>query len=117
MPEETPKIIADSFKIRIPSHWTPPKYHFGQWVKQGIIVGCDYYPRDRAAAYQYKEAWRYSVLPDFYADAESIETYQESEIKPFSPEELRAALEADIAFHELRLTELKKYCNQVSSHD
>ena len=100
--------------ICIPSDWTLPKYYFGQWVKEGLIVGCTYYPAGSKAAYQYKQIWRYCLLGNLLSDAEDIKYLTESEITPLTSEELLAKIQAEIDFHHGRIAalskQLSKYC-------
>ncbi|MEH1808481.1 hypothetical protein [Nostoc sp.] len=99
--------------ICIPSDWTPPKYHFGQWVKEGLIIGCTYYHAGSKPAYQYQQIWRYCVLPDPQSDAEDIMYFLESEITPLTPVEFLAKIQAEIDFHQDRIAALTQQLNQV----
>ncbi len=94
--------------ISMPGDWTLPKYHFGQWVKEGLIVGCTYYPAGSKAAYQYKQIWRYCLLRNLLSDAEDIKYLTESEITPLTPEQLQTKIQAEIDFHQDRIAALSK---------
>lgn len=105
--------INDSqLSISMPNDWIPPKYHFGQWVKEGLIIGCTYYHAGSKPAYQYKQTWRYCVLPDVQADAEDIKYFLESEITPLTPEELFTKIQTEIDFHVSRVAALNKQLNE-----
>lgn len=80
MPEETVKVI------HIPGHWSPPKYYFGQLVKQGRIIGLEYQPPETKRGYELKQRWTYSILMD---DEYEVECFPESSIEPASPQDLR----------------------------
>ncbi|MHC5779721.1 hypothetical protein [Nostoc sp.] len=102
-----------NLSISMPSDWTPPKYYFGQWVEQGLIIGCTYYHAGSKPAYQYKQIWRYTVLPDPLADAEDLEYFKESEITPLTTVELLTKIQAEIDFHSSRLTALNQQLAEV----
>ncbi|MEH2458290.1 hypothetical protein [Nostoc sp.] len=97
---------SKQLSISMPNDWTPPKYHFGQWVKEGLIIGCTYYHLGTKPAYQYEQVWRYSVLADEQADAEDIKCFLESEITALTPEELQQKIQSLIDFHRNRMTAL-----------
>lgn len=99
-------ISHKQLSICIPSDWTLPKYHFGQWVKEGLIIGCTYYPAGSKAAYQYKQIWRYCVLENLQADAEDIKYFIESEITPLSNVELQTKIQAEIELYQNKITAL-----------
>ncbi|MBN3951949.1 MAG: hypothetical protein HWQ38_37985 [Nostoc sp. NMS7] len=103
--------------ISMPHDWTPPKYHFGQWVKQGLIIGCTYYHAGSKPAYQYQQTWRYCVLPDVQADAEDIKYFTESEITPLTPEQLLTKIQDEIDFHHGRIAALSKQLEESEQHD
>lgn len=100
--------ISKQLSISMPHDWIPAKYHFGQWTKQGLIIGCTYYHAGSKAAYQYKQTWRYCVLPDVLSDAEDIKYFLESEITPLTTVELETKIQAEIDFHQNRITALSK---------
>ncbi|MEH1822104.1 MAG: hypothetical protein V7L31_24020 [Nostoc sp.] len=106
-------LSPQQFSICIPSDWTQPLYHFGQWVKEGLIVGCTYYPSGSKAAYQYKQIWRYDVLCDVQADAEDMKCLLESEITPLTTVELTNIIQDEINFHNRRIGALSKQLNEV----
>lgn len=107
MPEE-------SFKtIRLPGNWDRPKYQFGQQVKQGKIVGMEYYPEGSRASHQYGTEWRYTVIPHELDDAEDVTYYHESGIEPLAPEELRQRIQAEIDFYQSKVTALQTQLREV----
>lgn len=106
-------ISHKQLSVSIPSDWTLPKYHFGQWIKEGLIIGCTYYHAGSKPAYQYKQTWRYCVLPDLQADAEDIEYFLESEITPLTTVELTNIIQDEINFHNRRIGALSKQLNEV----
>ena len=88
----------------IPSTWTPPKYRFGQLVKQGEIVGMEYYASGTNRAFQHGEGWLYWIALD--SGAEETETFQESSIKPLNPEEIKVLIQTEIESHSQRVAVL-----------
>ena len=99
--------------ITIPSTWTPPKYRFGQLVKQGEIVGMEYYPLETNRTQyrnQHGKGWMYSVLPSPCSC--DTETFGESSIKPLTPEELHALIALEIKSHATRVAALKEQLEQ-----
>ncbi|MEH1808480.1 HNH endonuclease [Nostoc sp.] len=80
MPEDTPEIIAEKSCIRFPSHWAQPKYHLGQLVKQGRIIGIEYQSPGTRRAFDLGKGWIYAVL----IDDQGYDTLQlkDSEIEP-----------------------------------
>ncbi|QLE47946.1 hypothetical protein FD724_07325 [Nostoc sp. C057] len=106
-------LSPQQLSISIPSDWTPPKYRLGQWVKEGLIVGCTYYHAGSKPAYQYKQTWRYCVLPDEQADAEDIKYFLESEITPLTSSELQTKIQALVDFHSSRITALTEQLTEA----
>ncbi|MEH1780668.1 MAG: HNH endonuclease [Nostoc sp.] len=80
MPEETPKIIAEKSLIRFPNHWKKPKYHLGQSVKQGEIIGVEYHHPASLMADEFGEGWTYWVLINKHAA--DVESFSERNITP-----------------------------------
>jgi len=103
MPEETPEIIAEQSKIRFPSHWTKPKYHFGQRVKQGEINGLEYHPPGTRRAYELGEGWSYTVVADDYSG--EAEIYKERQIE-LPTQESQQEVQELIDQHLVRITAL-----------
>lgn len=99
MPEETPEIIAEQSKVRFPKHWRSPKYHLGQQMKQGQIVGIEYHPPGTKRASIFGENWTYCLLLD-YQDSE-VEIFTEPHLQPLSPEELQEKIESKKALIEV----------------
>lgn len=99
MPEDTPQIIAEQSKICFPSHWKKPKYHLGQQMKQGQIVGIEYHPPATKRASIFGENWTYCLLLD-YQDSE-VEIFTEPNLQPLSPEELQEEIESKKALIEV----------------
>ncbi len=96
--------------IILPSTWTPPKYRFGQMVKQGQIVGMEYYPPGSYRACQHGEGWIYWILLDQNAD--DTESFGESSLRPLNPEELHTLIEAEVKSHTTRVAALKEQLEQ-----
>ena len=102
--------------ITLPSTWTPPKYRFGQLVKQGEIVGMEYFEKGTNRALQHGEGWIYWIVFD---NSEETETFQESSIYPLNPFELHALIQAEIESHSQRvaaLTEQLELQTQGNDH-
>ncbi|MEH1908889.1 MAG: hypothetical protein V7L05_20705 [Nostoc sp.] len=91
--------------MKIPNSWTPPKYHFGQRVKQGEITGLEYHPPGTQRAYELGQGWSYTVLLDEYSDY--VEIYKESQIELPTPESRKEIL-VNIGLYESRLAALKE---------
>ncbi len=104
MPEETPEIIVEKSCIRFPSHWKKPKYHLGQRVKQGEIVGLEYHRPGTLIAHELDEGWTYWVCRDEMS--ESAESCTESQIKPLSPTEIKEEIQAEIDLYQNRIATL-----------
>ncbi|MFN6540705.1 MAG: HNH endonuclease [Nostoc sp. EkiNYC01] len=85
MPEDTPQIIAEESCIRFPNHWKKPKYHLGQQMKQGQIVGIEYDPLGTIAASLFGEKWTYWLLVN--NDDIDAESFTEQSLEPMSAEE------------------------------
>jgi hypothetical protein len=115
MPEETPQIIAQKSCIRFPSHWAIPKYHLGQRVSLGQIVGLEYHPPGTLRAYELGEGWSYWVCRDEMSD--SVESCKEEHIKPLSPAEIKEEIQAEIDFHASKVTALTEQLEEVRQHD
>ncbi|MEH2070050.1 MAG: HNH endonuclease [Nostoc sp.] len=111
MPEDTLEIIAEQSKIRFPNHWKKPKYHLGQRVKQGEIVGLEYHRPGTLRAYELGNGWHYWVCRDSMSD--SVESCTESQIKPLSPTEIKEEIQAEIEFHADKLTALTQQLEEV----
>lgn len=109
MPQETFKTI------RLPGNWERPKYHLGQQVKQGKIIGLEYRPEGSRAAYQYGSEWRYTVMPHELDDAEDVTYCHESEIEPLTDEELREQIQAEIDFHQNKVATLQAQLREASN--
>ncbi|MEH2177412.1 hypothetical protein [Nostoc sp.] len=118
MPEETPEMIAQKSCIRFPSHWPQPKYHFGQLVKQGRIIGIEYQSPGTRRAYDLGEGWIYAVLIDDQGyDADQL---KESEIKPPSLEDLQAEIDYEkslVEIHQSNKAVLTEQLLEVNNHD
>ncbi|MEH1920594.1 hypothetical protein [Nostoc sp.] len=89
--------------MKIPNSWTPPKYHFGQRVKQGEITGLEYHPPGTRRAYELGIGWSYTVLLDDYYD--EVDIYKESQIEPKTQESHKEIQEL-IDLHQTRITAL-----------
>ncbi len=115
MPEETPEIIAEKSCIRFPSHWPQPKYHFGQLVKQGRIIGIEYQPPGTRRAYDLGKGWIYAVL----LDDQGYDTDQlhESEIELPSLEKLEKEINYEkslVEIHQKNLGYLDEQFSEVA---
>ncbi|MDZ8138225.1 MAG: hypothetical protein RM049_23445 [Nostoc sp. DedQUE04] len=97
--------------IRIPSDWTPPKYYFGQRVKQGQITGVEYHPPGTQIAYELGKGWVYRVLRNELC--ETAEIFIEKDIKPLTAQELEEKIQAEIEFHASKVTALAKQLEEV----
>lgn len=82
-----------------------PKYRIGDRVRQGLIVGLESYPADSYLAQMYGTQWRYTLLLNKVE--EDLEYIYEPYIEPFSPQELRAEIEEEIAQHKQQLEALQ----------
>ncbi|MBD2771174.1 hypothetical protein [Iningainema tapete] len=91
-------------KISIPSNWTRPKYQFGQRVKQGEIIGMEYW--------QVEDCWRYWVLPD-PNNFEESQSFLEDLISPLSPEESRALIHDEIKSYQSKIAALVSQLKQI----
>lgn len=100
-------------KIDLPPNWTPPKYSFGNRTKQGIIVGLENYPPDSLLVKQYGLGWRYTLLPD-KAEEELIHLWEE-DVKPLSPEELKAQIETEIKEYQSVLETLNNELTKLAA--
>jgi hypothetical protein len=104
MPQETLQTIAEQSKICFPSHWKKPKYHLGQGVHQGEIIGLEYHPPGTRRAYDLGEGWTYTLLIDEYSN--DVELCTEREIKPLEPSELREEVQTLIDLYQSKITAL-----------
>ncbi len=112
MPEETPEIIAEKSCIRFPSHWSQPKYHFGQLVKQGRIIGIEYQSPGTRRAFDLGKGWIYAVLlDDLGYDTDQL---HEPEIKPPSLEQLQAEIEYEKSLAQIHQKNLVVLDEQLS---
>jgi HNH endonuclease len=114
MPEDTPQIIAEKSCIRFPSHWPQPKYHLGQRVKQGEIVGVEYYQPKTLRGYEEGAGWSYWVLENDLSD--QAEAMRESNISPLKASELIEEIQSEIEFYQSKITALNEHI-QESQHD
>jgi len=110
MPEDTPEIIAEQSKIRFPSHWPQPKYHLGQRVKQGEIVGVEYYQPKTLRGYEEGAGWSYWVLRNDLSD--QAEAMRESNIQPLKTSELQEEIQAEIEFYQSKITALNEHIQE-----
>ncbi|QKQ75587.1 hypothetical protein [Nostoc sp. TCL240-02] len=97
--------------IAIPSVYKQPKYRFGQMVKQGRIIGMEYYPPDLVKITDETEEWRYWLLEN---DEEILDLNMlaESEIEPLTSEELQAVVKDEIEFHQRSIAALREQIKQ-----
>jgi hypothetical protein len=92
--------------ISIPQHWEYPRFALEQRTQQGIILGLQYYPIGTELAEQFGNGWRYAVMPDRNSD--ELFHFQESEIKPLSPQELLSEITAEIDSYQQQITILQQ---------
>ena len=107
---EQTKFVFMTQHITLPNTWTPPKYRFGQMVKQGQIVVMEYYPPGSYRASQHGEGWVYGVAEP---DSEDTEHFPESCLRPLNPEELQALITEEIESHSQRVAVLKEQLEQA----
>lgn len=88
--------------IPIPSDWEAPLYQFGQHVKQGQIVGMEYFLKDDEIYKQTGVNWCY-----WCADARQLKMYAECQIEPLSTEEIKELINAHGQEIETLRTQLK----------
>lgn len=115
MPEDTPEIIAQKSCIHFPSHWPQPKYHLGQLVKQGRIIGIEYQSPGTRRAYDLGKGWIYAVL----IDDQGYDTLQlkDSEIEPPPLSVLQAEINYEkslIEIHQKNLVVLDEQLSEVA---
>ncbi|MFB2769818.1 hypothetical protein ACE1AT_11095 [Pelatocladus sp. BLCC-F211] len=82
--------------VVIPSTWETPKYCFGQRVKQGIIIGMEYFV-------DVEHGWKY-VCSD--PNSEDYEVCDEPDIETYEPQELHALIKDEIVFHKSKIVAL-----------
>lgn len=112
MPEDTPQIIAEKSCIRFPSHWSQPKYHFGQLVKQGRIIGIEYQSPGTRRAFDLGLGWIYAVLlDDLGYDTDQL---KESEIELPSLEKLENEINYEKSLAEIHQKNLVVLGEQLS---
>ena len=87
--------------ISIPKHWDYPRFALEQRTNQGIVLGLHYYPNGTELAEQFGVGWRYALMPDKNSD--ELFHFQESQIKPLSPQELFSQIRAEIEFYQQQI--------------
>ncbi|WP_373526354.1 hypothetical protein [Nostoc sp.] len=92
--------------IPIPQHWAYPRFALEQRTKQGIILGLQYYPNGTELAEQFGGGWRYALMPKKNSD--ELFHFQESQIKPLSPQELFSEITAEIEFYQQQINILNR---------
>ena len=89
----------------MPSTWGLPLYLLGQFIKQGQIIGVNYYPPGTPAAKEYEEeGWSYLVMPSM--DSDILLHLSESEIKSCLPDQACAFLQTEIDKHQSKVAAL-----------
>ncbi|WP_334826689.1 hypothetical protein [Nostoc sp.] len=111
MPEKTPEIIAERSKISFPSHWKSPKYSLGKRVKQGEIIGIEYYPPGTQRAYELGVGWTYTVLLDDYCS--EVDTYKECDIQLLTDSESHKEIQELIDQHQDRIAALTEQFEEI----
>ena len=94
--------------IIIPSVYKQPKYRFGQLVKQGRIIGMEYYPPDLKIATQKEEEWSYWILEEETDESTGLNMFAEIEVEPLSLEDLQTLVKDEIDFHQRSIAALKE---------
>lgn len=115
MPEDTPQIIAEKSCIRFPSHWPQPKYHLGQLVKKGRIIGIEYQSPGTRRAFDLGKGWIYAVLLD--DQGYDTDQLKESEIELPSLEKLENEINYEkslVEIHQKNLVVLDEQLSQVA---
>lgn len=92
--------------ISIPQHWAYPRFALEQRTNQGIILGLQYYPSGTELAEQFGDGWRYALMPNKNSD--ELFHFQESQIKPLTPEELFSEITAEIDFYQTQIAILQQ---------
>lgn len=102
-----------NFLIRVPDQWTQPEYYLGQSVNyyvgqlvfQGQITGIRYLPKNSEAAFDFNnEPWAYIVIRD--KDPDNAVIVAQSEILPFTDEQLQQKIKSQISFYTSKITAL-----------
>lgn len=97
--------------ITIPGYWTQPKYSLGQRIKQGIIVGIQYYQSQNLLTDYSNGSWRYAVLDN--GDFEEIIHLSEQKIQPLSSQELTKQIQDEIELYQNSITVLSKELSAI----
>ncbi|MHC5596058.1 MAG: hypothetical protein ACYTXC_08900 [Nostoc sp.] len=92
--------------ISIPQHWGYPRFALEQRTKDGIILGLYCYPNGTELAEQFGHGWRYALMSRKNSD--ELFHFQESQIKPLSPQELLSEITAEIEFYQQQINILKQ---------
>lgn len=92
--------------IAIPNVYPQPKYRFGQIVKQGRIIGMEFFPPDMKISDGEDEKWHYWVSED--EDSLGLKQFSETEIEPLTAEELQTLVKDEIDFHNSCIAVLKE---------
>jgi hypothetical protein len=92
--------------ISIPQHWAYPRFALEQRTQQGIILGFHYYPNGTELAEQFRDGWRYALIPQKNSD--ELFHFQENQIQPLTPEELLHQITAEIKFYQQQINILKR---------
>ncbi|MBN3890318.1 MAG: hypothetical protein HWQ43_14510 [Nostoc sp. JL31] len=92
--------------ILIPKHWAYPRFALEQRTKDGIILGFYYYPNGTELAEQFGDGWRYALMLNKNSD--ELFHFQESQIKPLSPQELFSEITAEINFYQSQIAILQQ---------
>jgi hypothetical protein len=90
--------------INLPTSWTLPKYHLGQRVKQGEIIGLEYHPPGTQRACELGDGWSYTVLSDEYSGA--VEICEEGQIQLLTPADRNKEVRELIELHQKRVAAL-----------
>ncbi|MEH2148603.1 hypothetical protein [Nostoc sp.] len=104
--------FKQNLSIRIPDEWTQPKYHLGQLVLQGEIIGIRHLPENSQMAFDFgNERWAYVVIKDKNSDSGGV--IAQSEILPLAPKELLSFIQAEIEFHQNKIAALTEQLKEV----
>ncbi|QKQ75609.1 hypothetical protein [Nostoc sp. TCL240-02] len=96
--------------IAIPSIYPQPKYRFGQIVKQGRIIGMEFFPPDMKIADEREEQWHYWLLED--KESLDLNMFPESKIEAFTSDELEALVKDEIEHHQRSIAALREQIKQ-----
>lgn len=101
--------------IQFPDHWKAPKYKLGQQVKQGQIVGVEYYPPLTKRALDGGEGWNYWVL--IHEMEDYAESFREADIEPLTTFELQTIIDKRSSFIQVYQNNIAALVEQLKSEE